>query len=313
MNIWPINAETADGFLAAQLILTVIALFAAAALQRLVAEIVDPKQSGAQAGPLGGVMPTLSTTVSEGTLPRGDDVFLVAAARGADRLASALLAAAFAEGWLVQSGSTPPGSGGKFVALPDVKPRLKTLQPLHAELSRYPHPIDASAAFYSAKRVAVEKLMPRMLPELERLALRRSFANRVFVGLPALLFAFLLMELANARWNFTTNNNDAVGFVMFVGVLACAALMINPDRRTTTLQRYLGWLWESSAALRADVAAQRRTAPDEVALTAVLEGTAGSAATLVNEHPFAPARAKWPITYAPSAPIDLPTQHDAAA
>ena len=125
--------------------------------------------------------------------------------------------------------------------------------------------------------------------------------------------AFALLQLANARWSYTNNNNDAVGFVMFIGVLACALLCVNPDRRTTTLQRYLGWLWEASTALRGDVAAQRRTAPDEVALAAVLEGTAGPTSVLVNEHPFGPARAKWPLTYAPSAPIDLPTQHDAAA
>jgi hypothetical protein len=218
------------------------------------------------------------------------------------------LAAAFAEGWLVQT-TTP----GKFTALPDVKPRLKTLLPLHAELSRYPHPIDTSAALYSAKRVAVEKLMPRMLPELERLALRRSFANRVLVAVPAVVVAIALMELANLRWSYTKDGADAVGFLMFIGVFACALLCLNPDRRTTTLQRYLGWLWEASTALRSDVAAQRRTAADEVALTAVLEGTVGMQGVLLSQHPFAPARAKWPLTYAPSAPVDLPTQHDAAA
>lgn len=127
------------------------------------------------------------------------------------------------------------------------------------------------------------------------------------------LVAFALLELASARWSFTADNDPAVGFVMFIGVLACALLCVNPDRRTTTLQRYLGWLWEASTALRADVAARRRTAADEVGLAAVLEGIAGSGAVLVNEHPFAPSRAKWPITYAASAPIDLPTQHDAAA
>lgn len=306
MNVWPFNAETAEGFLAAQIVFSVLAVIAAAALQRFIAELVDPKQPSAQAGPSsGGVMPTMSSTIGEGSVPRGDDVFLIAAARGVDRLASALLSGALADGWLIHA----PGDAThtRFTVLRDAKPALKSLVPLHQELARFPGPVTASTVQYSAKRVAIEKLMPKMLPELERLALRRSFANRVLISLAPIAVAIALLELARGRWAYTQDGSDGVGFIMFLGVLACALLAMNPDRRTTTSLRYFSWLWEASAAMRVDVAERRRTAPDEVALATAIEGATGSAGYLKNQHPFSPARSGWPLDFkpTPSPPLDL--------
>lgn len=284
MNVWPINAATHDGFLVAYLLLSIIGLLAAAALQRLVAEAIDAREPGALAGPLGGVMPALSSSIGAGSIPRGDDVFVIAAARGTRRLADALLAGALAEGWLVSAGA------GKLTVLRDARPTLPSLLPLHAELSRYPKPVDPAAVSFSAHRVAVEKLRSKLESELERLALRRSFAHRVLVAVPPLVVALLLVELGRAR--DASDAETGIGIIMFFAAAACALLALNPDRRTTTSLRYFGWLWQATVALRADVAARRRTAADEAALTVALEGSAGLHARMAGVllTAFAPPR-----------------------
>jgi len=56
MNVWPFNAEHTDTFIAAQIIFSVLAVIAAAGLQRLIAELIDPIEDEGLSAALTGVI-----------------------------------------------------------------------------------------------------------------------------------------------------------------------------------------------------------------------------------------------------------------
>lgn len=299
-SFFPVDVSSVAEFVATYAVIGVLGLAVGKLIATLVASAFDRSAPEASRAARGAASDDPHEPLTEGFLPKPDELPAVGYLKGGlDGFSAAIVADALATGWLYHVPGTRVGARGSY-ALGRLPKDASTLAAELATALSRKGPLDPAAVRDAARAVALRH-EAATLAQLEAAGLSRTFAERLGASLAMWIVTGLVLAIGVLR----CVRDHALGASLAPALLetalfaAGAVAFSGVPRRSDRGQRYVDWLEVSTTALRRRVAEGAEPSVADTALAAALVGLGAGPELAGLAAPRASAR---PLTRRRSSP-----------